>query len=155
MHIDILLLGKTKENFLSKGVEEYCKRLKHYVSCSFIQVKEVRKKNVSVDTLKNLEGQQLLAAVKDNSYIVALDERGKQVDSVQFAEMFSTWEQSNKKNISFIIGGPNGLSDDVRQRADFLLGLSRMTFTHDMIRLFLVEQIYRAYTIKNNEQYHK
>lgn len=154
MKYDILLLGKTKDSFLSEGIAEYCKRLKHYTS---IQLKVLKVKNFkgSDQYIKEKEGEILLNNIHPASMIIALDAKGQQFSSEKFATLISQWQLSGKKHISFIIGGPLGLSDELLRRAEKKISLSQMTFTHDMVRLFLLEQLYRAYTINAGEKYHK
>ncbi len=155
MKFETIFLGKTKDNFLSAGIEEYTKRLKRYTTHSIKLVKEKRVSNASGETLKELEGKQLLEAVSNGAFIVALDFDGKQFSSEGFADQINKWERMNVKTVCFLIGGPDGLSDEVKKKADMLFSLSKMTFTHDMVRMFLMEQLYRAYTIKAGEKYHK
>lgn len=155
MDIGIYVLGKTKDSFLTAGIEEYSKRLKRYASLKINYVKEKRYGSISVEKRKQLEGEQLLSAVAENSVIIALDETGGQYSSTGFADIISAWERQNRRKAAFIIGGPDGLDERVRKKADVVISFSKMTFTHDMIRMFLVEQLYRAFTIKNGEKYHK
>lgn len=157
MKIEIFILGKTKSSFIDQGVDEYLKRLKHYAKVSFKLLKQPKasaKHQGSEEELKRREGQLILASVPANSFVVALDENGKQFSSTNFAKEINQWQVSGKKHISFVIGGAFGLSKDVMQRADHKISLSLMTFTHDMTRLFLVEQLYRGFTILAGEKYH-
>lgn len=155
MKFETIYLGKTKDSFLSAGISEYTKRLSRYTDHSIKLVKEKKKGKMSAEKTRELEGRQLLENVSSGSFLVALDFGGKQLSSTEFADQISRWETQNVKRISFIIGGPEGLSDEVKKRANMLFSLSKMTFTHDMVRLFLLEQLYRAYTIKAGEKYHK
>lgn len=151
MKHELLLLGRAKAKFIEEGISDYVKRLNHYTQFSVNLLKG--KKNKANDP--QTEGALLLANVPSGWQIVALDPLGRQFTSEEFADRISTWEGQSVKGVSYLIGGPLGLSDEVRNRADLLLSLSKMTFTHDMARLLLVEQLYRAYTIKNGEKYHK
>lgn len=155
MKYETIYLGKTKDSFLSEGIKEYSKRLSRYTSHSIKVIKEKKKGQMSVEKSKEFEGRQLLESIDPSSYIVALDFSGPQFSSTEFASLISKWENRNVKLVCFVIGGPDGLSDEVKQKADMLFSLSKMTFTHDMVRLFLLEQLYRAYTIKAGEKYHK
>lgn len=158
MKIEIFILGKTKESFIDKGVDEYLKRLKHYGKVSFRVLKQPKipsKQKTGEEELKRREGQLILDSIPKSSFLVALDENGKQFTSTSFAKEINRWQVSGKKQISFIIGGAFGLSKEVLQRADSQISLSPMTFTHDMVRLFLVEQLYRGFTILAGEKYHK
>lgn len=154
MKHELLFLGKIKDRFISDGVEEYTSRLRHYTSFSIITIK-VKARQKGKKDFKDKEGQQLLQAVSPGSMVVALDSKGKQFSSETFAKKIMQWEMQGIKKISYLIGGPEGHSPGVLQAADMLLSLSKMTFTHDMTRLLLIEQLYRAYTIKAGEQYHK
>ncbi len=155
IRFETLHLGKTRDSFLSEGINEYQRRLLRYTSHSIKTIKEKKKGQLSIGRTVELEGEQLLDNVMPGAFIVALDFSGKQYTSEKFAALINQWEQQNIRKVSFLIGGPNGLSTAVKNRADLLLSLSSMTFTHDMVRLFLLEQLYRAYTIKAGEKYHK
>lgn len=152
MKHEVIFLGKTKDSFISEGIKEYASRLKHYTQFATRVIKE-KKSGARADI--GLEGQQLLDAVPVGWLVVALDSRGKQYTSEKFAETIGSWENRGVKGVSYLIGGPTGISKQVIGRADLCLSLSTMTFTHDMVRMLLVEQIYRAYTIKAGEKYHK
>jgi len=155
MKFELLFLGKTKDSFLSESIDEYYSRLIHYVSVS-IKTLKVKSKEQWNDTItRQQEGKLLLAHVPAGSFKVVLDSRGRQFTSEKMAGLLERWEQQGIKQISFLIGGALGLSAEVVQEADLLFSLSKMTFTHDMTRLFLLEQLYRAFTIKAGEKYHK
>ena len=155
MKLDLLLLGKTKAAYIEQGIQDYSGRLRHYVDLSLTPLKVKKKKGWTEEQERQEEGRVLLAAVPRAAVKVVLDSSGKQLSSAELADRISRWEQEGRKQVSFLIGGPTGHSPDVLQQADILLSLSRMTFTHDMVRLFLLEQLYRAYTIKAGEKYHK
>ncbi len=152
MKHELIFLGKTKDSFISQGINDYASRLKHYAQVTTRTLKE-KKSGGRADI--NVEGRQLLEAVASGWLIVALDSRGKQYSSENFADVISGWEQRGVKGACYLIGGPTGLSQEVVKSADVCLSLSKMTFTHDMIRMLLMEQLYRAYTIKGGEKYHK
>jgi 23S rRNA (pseudouridine1915-N3)-methyltransferase len=154
MRHNLLFLGKTKEAFIAKGIEEYSARLKHYTSFSISTLRETKKGKQST-SLKEDQGALLLGSVPSGSLIVALDSRGIQFTSEALAKKIEEWELRGIKQVSYLIGGPDGLSAQVTESADLLFSMSKMTFTHDMVRLFLTEQLYRAYTIKAGERYHK
>lgn len=154
MKHELLFLGKIKDRFLAEGVEEYASRLRHYTSFSITLLREkgrVRGQQSTVDS----EGAQLLQAVPPGALLVVLDPRGKQCTSEALSRQLDDWEMHGVKQVCYLIGGPDGHSTSVLQAAHHLLSLSQMTFTHDMTRLLLVEQLYRAYTIKAGEKYHK
>ena len=155
MKIEFLFLGKTKDSYIAQGIQEYSGRLKHYTGLNLATLKVKRKKGWTEAQERQEEGRVLLAALPPATVKVVLDSSGKQVSSEELADLISRWEQEGRKQASFLIGGPTGHSQDILDQADFLLSLSRMTFTHDMVRLFLLEQLYRAYTIKAGEKYHK
>lgn len=156
MHMkhELLFLGKTKDQFIEAGVQHYLKRLHHYTSFNVTTIKEKGRgkgKKLSVEE----EGKLLLQTVPGGAKIVVLDSSGRQFTSLDFAKQVSQWEMQGIKQLCYLIGGPEGHSQKVRASADLLLSFSKMTFTHDMMRLLLVEQLYRAYTIKAGEKYHK
>lgn len=150
-------MGKTKESYLAAGIADFSKRLAHYVPLEIKTVKDVRRggKNVSEARIIELEGEILLGAVTRPSLVVALDVTGKQLTSEGLAGTFEKWEGQGVKSVFFLIGGPMGLAHSVLKAADFIWSLSSLTFTHEMARLLLLEQVYRAYTIKAGEKYHK
>jgi 23S rRNA (pseudouridine1915-N3)-methyltransferase len=155
MKLDLLLLGKTKDAYIEQGIQEYSGRLKHYTSINLTTLKVKKKKGWTDEQARQEEGRVLLGSVPPAAVKIVLDSGGKQITSEELAALISKWEQEGRKQASFLIGGPTGHSKEVLQQADCLLSLSRMTFTHDMVRLFLLEQLYRAYTIKAGEKYHK
>lgn len=154
MKHNVLFLGKTKDAFIANGINEYSARLKHYTSFSISTLRE-KKGGKHGASLKEDQGTLLLGSVPSGSLIVALDSRGIQFTSEAFAKKIEEWEIRGMKQVSYLIGGPDGLSEHVVKSADLIFSMSKMTFTHDMIRLFLTEQLYRAYTIKAGEKYHK
>jgi 23S rRNA (pseudouridine1915-N3)-methyltransferase len=154
MKHELLFLGKIKDRFLAEGFEEYVSRLRHYTSFSITLLKEkgrMRGQQSAVDA----EGMQLLQAVPPGALVVVLDPRGKQFSSEALSRQLDEWEMQGIKQVCYLIGGPDGHSAGVLQAAHLCLSLSQMTFTHDMTRMLLVEQLYRAYTIKAGEKYHK
>lgn len=151
MKHEVLFLGKTKDSFIQDGIQEYASRLQHYTSFS---IKTIKEKGKNTSSIKS-QGVLLLKAVPIGSFSVVLDANGTQYSSETFAKKIQEWEMRGIKQISYLIGGPEGHSPEVIQQADALLSLSKMTFTHDMVRMLLVEQLYRAYTIKAGEGYHK
>jgi 23S rRNA (pseudouridine1915-N3)-methyltransferase len=154
MKHELLLLGKTKDRFIAEGIEEYASRLRHYTSFTLTLIKEKGRLRTQSSTV-DLEGMLLLQAVTPGALIVVLDPRGKQFTSEGLARQIEEWEMQGVKQACYLIGGPDGHSAGVLREANFILSMSQMTFTHDMIRMLLVEQLYRAYTIKAGEKYHK
>jgi len=155
MKIVLLSIGKTSEEYLIEGIAQYQKRLKHYTQFELIEVPNIKKaQNFSKNELMKKEGELILNKIQASDYLVLLDDKGKDFTSVKFSKKVQQWMLSGKKRLVFVIGGAYGFSDTVYQRGNEKLSLSKMTFSHQMVRLFFVEQIYRAYTILNNEPYH-
>ena len=157
LHIDIITVGKLKEKYLVQGVEEFLKRLKPYAKVEIVEVAEEKiPDNPSPGDVQKAiakEGERLLAKVSPRSYVFALDLHGVELSSEQLAAKIEDLTTTNS-SLSFIIGGAFGISPEVTARADFRLRFSKLTFTHQMIRLILVEQVYRAFKIIRNEKYH-
>ena len=155
MKHELLFLGREKESFLADGIREYAARLRHYADVDIVVLKEKRKPNLDEAALVAWQGEQLLAAVRSGALLVALDSNGQALSSLGLAALTSRWQEQGVKLAQYLLGGPLGLSAAVLARADFCLSLSKMTFTHDMARLILLEQLYRAHTILAGEKYHK
>lgn len=153
MKITILAVGRTSTPYILKAVEAYLKRLTHYIPVELLELPDF-KSNRSAEVQKNAEGEMLLKSLKPGDSVVLLDERGRQMTSVEFSSFIDKRMLSGAKRLVFMIGGPYGFSDAVYARADSMLSLSQMTFTHEMVRLFFVEQVYRAMTILRGEPYH-
>jgi 23S rRNA (pseudouridine1915-N3)-methyltransferase len=159
MQIRIIAVGKIKERFLTEGIAEYEKRLTPYLKLSIIEVAD-EKRGVHASAgqeqlVKGREGDRILAAIPDGAYVVALDVRGKELSSEQLAARLHDWQLAGTNSIAMIIGGDLGLSEAVLARADLRLSISPMTFTHQMVRMILLEQVYRACRINSGEPYHK
>lgn len=159
MKINLIVVGKISEKFFDDAIKEYSKRLSRYCTLSIIEVKDEKTKENStsheIDVIKNKEGERILAKVPEDSYVIALCIDGKMLDSVEYANMLSKLSVEGKSNITLIIGGSLGLADAVVNRADYKLSFSKMTFPHQLMRVILLEQTYRAYRIINGEPYHK
>jgi 23S rRNA (pseudouridine1915-N3)-methyltransferase len=158
MRLRIVCIGKIKEKYLQAGIAEFVKRLAPYAKLEVIELDEERMpENPSeADRAKALEreGERLLKQVKEGSDLILLDVFGKNLSSEELAERFSTLAVSGQSDITFVIGGAFGVSPELRKAANLRLSFSRMTFTHQMVRLLLVEQIYRAFKINRGEPYH-
>ncbi|HLV45718.1 MAG TPA: 23S rRNA (pseudouridine(1915)-N(3))-methyltransferase RlmH [Flavobacterium sp.] len=155
MNIKLLAVGKTDDNNLQKLIDEYVKRLSFYVKFDLEIIPDIKNaKNLSVVQQKEKEGELLLAKVSSSDWLILLDEKGKTFSSIQFADFLQKRMNSGIKNLLFVIGGPYGFSDAVYARANGKISLSSMTFSHQMVRLFFIEQLYRGYTILRNEPYH-
>ena len=155
MIFELLLLGKTKDSYLSEGIAEFAGRLQHYTRVSIKHIQHKKKSQWSEEQEKEEDGRLLLSHVPAGALKVALDFRGRQFTSEGLADLIGQWEQQGLKQVSLLVGGPLGHSKTLVDKADLLLSLSQMTFTHDMTRLFLLEQLYRAHTIRAGEKYHK
>ena len=155
MNIKIIAVGKIKEKYTSQAIDEFVKRLSPYCSLSLVEVQaqEIRDESLC-EKYKALEAEKILSQIKQNSFVITLEILGKQLSSEDFAEKLKQLSQEGYNEIVFVIGGANGLHKSVSERADFKLSFSKMTFTHQLIRVFLYEQIYRAFKIINNESYH-
>jgi len=151
--INLILVGKTTDKHLEVLIADYQQRLTHYLPFEIKVIPDLKQGKLSTDQQKSLEGERILAAIPTNSHVVLLDERGKQFRSVDFAAHLQK-NLNATPNITFIIGGAYGFSQAVYERANAMLSLSAMTFSHQMIRLLFVEQLYRAMTILRNEPYH-
>lgn len=153
MNIKLLVIGKTTNNNLNDLINQYSKKLNHYINFEIIILKDPKKCS-SKNLQKEMEGRLILTKLKANDYIILLDENGIEYGSVKFSDYLQKKMNSGLKNLYFIVGGPYGFSKELIDRSNFKLSLSKMTFSHDMIRLFFLEQLYRAYSILNNEPYH-
>lgn len=159
MKITIITVGKIKEKFYQQAIDEYAKRLSRYCKLEIIEV--VDEKNIDncpealEQQVKEKEGQRILAKIKDGSYVIALAIDGKMLDSVELSEKISSHMVSGESHLTFIIGGSLGLSKEVLNHADYKLSFSKMTFPHQLMRVVLLEQIYRGFRIMNGEPYHK
>lgn len=155
MKITLLTVGKTDKGWVKDGLDIYASRLKHYIPFSIIEIPEL--KNVSAlskDQIKTREGELILKNVRPADDLILLDERGKEHSSVEFAKVIQDKISYAGKDIVYVIGGAYGFSDAVYRRADSRISLSRMTFSHQMVRAIFVEQLYRAFTIMKGEPYH-
>ena len=157
--IKIICIGKLKEKYLSDGCAEYIKRLSGYQSTEILELSEIRvyeeNSAAQINSAKEKEGDNILSKIKDNDYVIALCIEGDMYDSIEFSNILCNIIQNTRGDIIFVIGGSYGLSDKVIKRADLKLSFSKFTFPHQLMRFILLEQIYRAYKIKNNEKYHK
>ncbi|HHU71884.1 MAG TPA: 23S rRNA (pseudouridine(1915)-N(3))-methyltransferase RlmH [Clostridiales bacterium] len=159
MKITLICVGKLKEKYLSSGVAEYVKRLSRYCKLEIVELQDEKTPdNASLAEevqIKNKEGERILKAIKGEAYCIALAIEGDMLTSVKLAEKINNLGISGLSHITFIIGGSLGLSDEVLRRANYQLSFSPMTFPHQLMRMILLEQIYRSYRIINNQPYHK
>ncbi len=155
MKIELAVIGKTSIGYLKQGIDEYIKRLKHYVPFEIKYIDDIKNtKNISEDQQKRTEGAKILSLLDKSDFVVLLDEHGKEYTSVQYSSYIQKRMLSGAKKVVFVIGGPYGFSQEVYDRANDKISFSKMTFNHEMIRLIFMEQLYRAYTIINHEPYH-
>ncbi|MBP9018852.1 MAG: 23S rRNA (pseudouridine(1915)-N(3))-methyltransferase RlmH [Rikenellaceae bacterium] len=155
MKIVLLLIGKSDASWLREAIDIYEERLSHYVDYRRVEVPEIRNvAGLSVKQMKEKESELLLKNIKPSDKLVLLDEKGEVYSSEEFANYIDKQLLSGTRNLVFAIGGPYGFSESVYNRADSLLSLSKLTFTHQMVRVIFLEQLYRAFTIIRGEQYH-
>lgn len=158
MKITVVTAGKIKEKYLTAGINEFLKRLGPFANVKIVEINEEKMKDNPSEAEKQQtlqqEGQRLLRQVPEGSYLFVLDVYGQQLSSEKLSAKLDSLALQGRSNITFLIGGAFGLSEEVRQAADFRLSFSPMTFTHQMIRLLLVEQIYRCFKINRGEKYH-
>lgn len=155
MEIILITVGKTTTDYIQTGINEYLKRLKRYVPFSIKHIPDIKNaKKLTENQQKEEEGKLILAELSISDYVVLLDERGEMLTSREFSVFLQKGMLGGKKRMVFIIGGPYGFSPDVYTRSNYQLSFSKMTFSHEMIRLFFTEQVYRAMTILRGEPYH-
>ena len=158
MKITIACVGKIKEKYLTAGIDEFTKRLIPFCKLETVAINEEKMPDnpspAEKEQVLEKETQRLLAIIPENSYVILLDVIGKQLSSPELASKIDALALNGNSHITFVIGGAFGYTDALRKRADYALSFSKMTFTHQMIRLLLIEQIYRAYKISNNQKYH-
>jgi 23S rRNA (pseudouridine1915-N3)-methyltransferase len=159
MKITVITVGKIKEKFYTDAVSEYAKRLSRYCKLEIVELADEKtKENASdheIELVKEKEGERILASIREDMYVIALAIEGKMLDSVELSEKIDSLGVSGTSSIAFVIGGSLGLDKRVLDRADFKLSFSRMTFPHQLMRVILLEQVYRAYRIMTGAPYHK
>jgi 23S rRNA (pseudouridine1915-N3)-methyltransferase len=155
MNIKLIAIGKTDQEYLKEGVSIFEKRLNHYINFEIKVIPDIKNaQNLSKDQQKTEEGKLILKDITNTDVLVVLDEKGKSYTSLGFSKYLEQQMNNSVKNLVFVIGGPYGFSEDVYKRANGKISLSEMTFSHQMVRLFMVEQFYRAFTIMKGEPYH-
>lgn len=159
LHINIICIGKIKESFFRDSIEEYSKRLSKYCCLNITELPDEKIPNNASDKealiVKEKEGQNIINNIKKDSYVICLDLKGKQLTSEEFADKIDLISINSSSSITFIIGGSLGISSTVLNIADELISFSKMTFPHQLFRIILLEQVYRAFKIIKNETYHK
>lgn len=155
MNIKLLVVGKTVKGFVSDGVEEYTKRLKHYINFSIEVIQDVKNaSSLSSAQLKEKEKELILKHISLDDYVILLDEKGREFSSTEFASFIQQKMNNSIKSLVFVVGGAFGFNERIKQQYNNKISISRMTFSHQMIRLLFTEQLYRAFTILKNEPYH-
>ncbi len=154
MHITLIAVGKLKETYLQAAYKEYAKRLSAYCRFHLIEIKD-EKDNDAAEKSKTIEGERILSKINPRDVVITLDPQGQMSDSVAFAERLAAYQLAGQSRLCFIIGGSNGLSGAVLKRAQWSVSFSPMTFPHQLFRIILLEQIYRAFKINKGETYHK
>ena len=155
MKITLLVVGKTEDRYLIEGIDKYLNRLKHYIGFNMIVIPEVKNtKNLSEAQQKTREGELTLKHIANTDTVILLDEKGKKYTSVLFANYLNKQMIGSVQHMIFVIGGPYGFDESIYKRANGSVSLSDMTFSHQMVRLFFVEQLYRAFSILKGEPYH-
>jgi len=155
MKITLILVGKTDKKYIAEGIDEYEKRLKHYCKFEVKVIPDIKNtKAMSAEVQMQKEGEQILSLLRPSTEIILLDERGREYTSVDFARFIEKKGVVGQSDITFIIGGPYGFSPELKKTASSMVSLSKLTFSHQLVRLLFVEQLYRAMTIIKGEPYH-
>ena len=155
MNIELIVIGKTDQQEVASLVEQYAKRVNHYCKFTVTTIADVKNtRNMAPSRQKQLEGEMILKLITEGDWLVLMDERGRQFTSMEYADWLQKRMLSGVKRVAIVIGGPYGFSDDVYKRANEKISLSKMTFSHQIVRAIFAEQLYRAFTILNNEPYH-
>ena len=155
MKITLLTVGKTDKDWVKQGIDIYASRMKHYFPFTIVEIPELKNaSSLSQEQIKTKEGELILKNIKQTDDVILLDERGKEFSSMEFAKTLQDKISYTGKDIVFVIGGAYGFAESVRQRSNSKISLSRMTFSHQMVRAIFVEQLYRAFTIMKGEPYH-
>lgn len=159
MRITVIGVGKIKEKYLTMGIDEYAKRLSRYCKLDIIELADEKTPDNASEAeelqIKKKEGERILKNIKDGAYVIALAIEGKQLTSTELADKMQKLGVDGESHLIFVIGGSLGLDSEVIKRADYLLSFSKMTFPHQLMRMVLLEQVYRGYRIMNGEPYHK
>lgn len=154
MEIKLLTIGKTGISYIKEGINEYCKRLSRYLPYEIVELPDARKGRLSESEQKEAEAELILRYLNESDNVVLLDEKGREYTSREFAALLERLMASGRKRTVFVVGGPYGFSQRIYQRSDSMLSLSKMTFNHEMVRLFFTEQMYRGISILHGLPYH-
>lgn len=153
MNLELICVGKIKETYLNEAIVEYTKRIKPFTNLTINEIKEINTSDINKNLIE--EGKNILKFINQNDYVITLEINGKMIDSNELANLINNHYTYDSRKIIFIIGSSNGLSDEVKNRSDYKLSFSKMTFPHQLMRVIFLEQIYRSFTILNNIKYHK
>ena len=151
--LDLVCVGKIKEKYLDDAISEYLKRIKPYCNFKITEIKEINTPDMNKNLLE--EGKNILQCISDNDYVITLEIDGKMLDSVAYSKLIENQYTYDNRKIIFVIGSSDGLSKDVKERSNYKLSFSKMTFPHQLMRVIFLEQTYRAFAIMNNIKYHK
>lgn len=154
MKIKVLLIGKTTDDAIRQIEADYEKRIKRYIAFEYGHIDNSSIRSGPEQVIKQKEGELIMKKLTPSDHLILMDDKGKMYTSVKFSQEIANWMNTSKKTVVLVIGGAYGFSDDVRARANGMISLSQMTFSHQIVRVILLEQIYRAFTILNNEPYH-
>lgn len=152
--VNVYAVGKIKEKYLKDGIDEYSKRISKFAKFNIIEIEELKLQNRSETEIKEKEGEMILSKIKDSEFVILLDLNKKEFTSEELASKIEELIDSGKGEISFVIGGSLGLGENIKKRGNLSITFSKLTFPHQLIRMFLCEQIYRSFKIINNESYH-
>ena len=159
MKLTIITVGKLKEKYWREAVKEYEKRLGKYASVTMMEVADEKEPNNAslkdLEMIKEKEAERILSKIKDNQYVVTLEIEGKEYTSEQLSTEYQKWKNTGKSNVVFVIGGSNGIGEDVKKRSNHAISFGKMTYPHQMMKVILLEQLFRVNKILNNESYHK
>ena len=159
MKLTIITVGKLKEKYWREAVKEYEKRLGKYASVTMMEVADEKEPNNAslkdLEIIKEKEAERILSKIKDNQYVVTLEIDGKEYTSEQLSTEYQKWKNTGKSNVVFVIGGSNGIGEDVKKRSNHAISFGKMTYPHQMMKVILLEQLFRVNKILNNESYHK
>ncbi|QYA48502.1 23S rRNA (pseudouridine(1915)-N(3))-methyltransferase RlmH [Nosocomiicoccus ampullae] len=159
MKLTLITVGKLKEKYWREAVKEYEKRLSKYASVSLIEIKDEQEPNNAsakdIEIIKNKEAERILSKIKPNQYVVTLEIGGKEHSSESFAKHYNNWKTQGKSNVVFVIGGSNGIGEEVLKRSNEAISFGKMTYPHQMMKVILLEQLFRVNKILNNEAYHR
>lgn len=154
MRIKLICIGKTTDDYLKDGIGKFCGRIKHYANLEIVEYPEIKGTGKSAEKMKEEEGKLIMSKIDKSDYLILLDENGNHFTSVEFAQQLQNKMNRSLSSVVFLVGGPFGFSQEIYARANEKISLSKMTFSHQMVRLVFVEQLYRAFTILKGEKYH-